>query len=121
MASNAEIFFEHDRWGKNLSWSLVFHVGIALAIIGYAKFVPTNSGTGWGAGGGGDAIGATLVSTVPLPATRAEKEQVLANESKGVTESLPKPEEKVEPEAIDIPDKDIKVKKSKPEPSATKR
>ena len=62
-----------------------------------------------------------MVSTVPLPATRAEKEQVLANESKGVTESLPKPEEKVEPEAIDIPDKDIKVKKPKPEPSATKR
>ena len=58
------------------------------------SFVPTNRGEGWGAGGGGDAIGATLVSTVPLPATRAEKEQVLANESKGVTESLPKPEEK---------------------------
>ncbi|HEX4487016.1 MAG TPA: TonB family protein [Terriglobales bacterium] len=121
MANNAEIFFEHDRWGRNLTWSLVFHVGIAAAIIGYATLAPSHSGDSWGAGGGGDAIGATLVSTVPLPATRAEKEQVLANESKGVAESLPKPEEKVEPEAVDIPDKDIKAKKPKPEPSATKR
>jgi periplasmic protein TonB len=61
------------------------------------------------------------VSTVPLPNTQAQKENVLANESKGVTQSLPKPEEHVEPEAIEIPDKDIKAKKPKPEPSATKR
>src|ERR1700716_1040766 len=119
MASNAEIFFEHDRWGKNLTWSLMFHVAVAGAIIGYATFAPSHRGEGWGAGGGGDAIGATLVSTVPLPATKAEKEQVLANESKGVAESLPKPEETVEPEAIDIPDKDIKAKKPRPEPSAS--
>jgi protein TonB len=121
MASNAEIFFEHDRWGRNLSWSAMFHVVVAALIVGYATLVPRHSGEGWGAGGGGDAIGVTLVSTVPLPATRAEKENVLANESKGVAESLPKPEEKVEPEAIEIPDKDIKQKKPKPEASATKR
>jgi protein TonB len=121
MASSAEIFFEHVRWSRNLSWSEVLHVAIAGAIVGYAVFVPSNSGSGWGAGGGGEAIGVNLVSTVPLPATHAEKEQVLANESKGVAQSLPKPEEKVEPEAIEIPDKDVKVKKPKPEPSATKR
>ena len=32
MATNAEIFFEHDRWGRNLTWSLVFHVAVAGSI-----------------------------------------------------------------------------------------
>jgi protein TonB len=121
MASSSEIFFEHDKWGRNLTWSLVLHVAVAGSIIGYATYVSSARGEGWGAGGGGEAIGATLVSTVPLPQTKAEKENVLANESKGVAQSLPKPEEQVEPEAIPIPDKEIKVKKPKPEPSASKR
>jgi biopolymer transport protein TolR len=64
---------------------------------------------GWGSGGGGDAMGATLVSSVPLPANPAETTNVLATESKGLSKSQPMVQEK-EPEAIPIPDKNTKVK-----------
>ena len=37
-------------------------------------------------------MGVTLVSTIPLPAKPAQTQNVLANDSKGITQSLPKPE-----------------------------
>ena len=111
--ASAEIFFEHDRWGHNLLWSVALHVLLTLAIIGAAT-ISSHEGSSWGAGGGGDALGVTLVNTVPLPANPAPAENVLANESKGLTQSQPKPEVK-EPEAIPIPDKNVKAK-PKPKP-----
>jgi len=122
MASNAEIFFEHDRWGRNLSWSVALHIGIAASIIGYAFIAPSGNGGSWGAGGGGDAIGVTLVSTVPLPANPAQTQNVLANESKGLTQSKPQaqPEEAKVPDAIPIPEKEAK-QKPKPTISASNR
>ena len=69
-------------------------------------------------------MGVTLVSSVPLPASSAPTQNVLANESKGLTQSLPKTEQK-EAEAIPIPDKNTKTKpkprvsesqKAKPQP-----
>jgi protein TonB len=125
MAGNAEIFFEHDQWGRNLAWSAGLHVAVAGCIVLYAVVWHGASGSTWGAGGGGDAMGVTLVSSVPLPASSAPTQNVLANESKGLTQSLPKTEQK-EPEAIPIPDKNTKTKpkprvsesqqKAKPEP-----
>jgi protein TonB len=109
MAANAEIFFEHDRWGRNLAWSAGLHVAIAGSIVLYALIGPGSHGSTWGAGGGGDAMGVTLVSSVPLPASAVQTQNVLANESKGITQSQPKAEEK-EPEAIPIPGKNAKIK-----------
>jgi protein TonB len=109
MAANAEIFFEHDRWGRNLVWSAGLHMVVAVSIVLYAVVGRGGSGSNWGAGGGGDAMGVTLVSSVPLPASAVQTQNVLANESKGLTQSLPKTEEK-EPEAIPIPDKNAKTK-----------
>jgi protein TonB len=109
MAANAEIFFEHDRWGRNLAWSAGLHLAIAGSIVLYAVFGPGSHGSAWGAGGGGEAMGVTLVSSVPLPASSAQTQNVLANESKGLTQSLPKAEEKA-PEAIPIPGKNAKIK-----------
>ena len=121
MESHAEIFFEHERWGRNLAWSVGLHVLVAGCIVGYAIVAPASRGSDWGAGGGGDAMGVTLVSNVPLPANATQTQNVLANESKGVSQSQPQPEVKQpEPEAIPIPDKNAK-KKTKPETSATKR
>src|SRR6476660_9750704 len=102
MPASAEIYFEHDRWGRALAWSAGVHVGITVALLVYTAFVTRGSGDTWGAGGGGEAIGATLVSSVPLPVPPSPTQNVLANESKGVTQSQPKIEEKPEPEAIDI-------------------
>lgn len=119
MAANAEIFFEHDPWGRNLAWSAGLHIGITLAIVLYVVVIPQGSGSSWGAGGGGDALGVTLVNTVPLPANPAATDNVLANESKGLSISRPMPEEKL-PDAILIPDKNAK-KKPAPQTSATQR
>jgi periplasmic protein TonB len=116
--ATAEIFFEHERWGRNLAWSLGVHAAVAGLILVIA---PSGRGAGWGAGGGGDAIGVTLVNTVPLPAPAVQTQNVLANESKGLTQSLPKIEEKEkEPEAIPIPDKNVKPKKAPKETSTTR-
>jgi protein TonB len=117
MATNAEIFFEHDRWGHNVAWSVGLHLAVAGSIMLYATVVTGGRRDTWGVGGTGEAMGVTLVSTVPLPANPTETQNVLANESKGLTQSLPKAEEK-EPDAIPIPDKTTKVK---PKTSSTRR
>jgi periplasmic protein TonB len=119
MSANAEIYFEHDRWGRNLGWSIALHIAVAAGIVSYAIFVPPGRGGTWGAGGGGEAIGVTLVSAIPLPASPVETQNVLANESKGLSESLPKPKEEA-PEAIPIPDKNAKLK-PKPRTTSTQR
>jgi len=111
MSASAEIYFEHDRWGRALAWSVVLHVGITAALLVYTRFVTRGSGDTWGAGGGGEAIGATLVSTVPL-AANSQGQNVLATESKGLTQSQPKIEQK-EPDAIEIAGKNKKVKPKK--------
>ena len=57
------------------------------------------------------------MSAVPLPAAPTEKQNVLANDSKGLTQSQPKAEENT-PDAIAIPDKNTKKKKNKPDTSS---
>ncbi len=120
MAASADIYFEHDRWGRALVWSLVLHVGVTAFLLGYSAIFLGTSGDTWGGGGGGEAIGATLVSNVPLPANPAQTQNVLANESKGVTQSQPKIEQK-EPDAIEIQGKDAKIKPKKKQETVTKK
>ena len=121
MAANAEIFFEHANWSRPLALSVGFHAAVVGFIILYAVFVHSTPGEGWGGGGGGDAMSATLVSTVPLPASQVQTDNVLANESKGLTKSLPQVPDILVPDAIPIPDKATKPKKNKPETSASKQ
>jgi periplasmic protein TonB len=119
MAANAEIYFERERWGRALAWSAGLHVGLTVALLIYSAVVYRTSGDTWGAGGGGEAIGATLVSTVPLPANPAQTQNVLANESKGITQSQPKIEEKA-PDAIEIQGKNAKIKPKKKQETVSK-
>jgi protein TonB len=114
-----EIFFEHERWGHNLAWSAALHVGVTVAIIGYAWFATGGHGSNWGAGGGGSAMGVSLVSNVPLPANPVQTQSVLATESKGLSKSQPKPAVE-EPSAIPIPEKNAKRKPAK-QPTETQR
>lgn len=120
MAANADIYFEHDRWGRALAWSAGLHVGLTLLLLVYSAVFAHTTGDTWGGGGGGEAIGATLVSTVPLPANPAQTQNVLANESKGITKSEPKIEEK-EPDAIEIQGKNAKIKPKKKQETITKK
>jgi len=122
MAADADIFLEHGRLGRPIALSAGLHVAFAGLLIFSGMLLPRSGGT-WGAGGGGDAIGVSLVSTIPLPASQVQTQNVLANESKGLSKSQPQVKEN-EPDAIPIPDKGTKVKpkpvttasKTKPQP-----
>jgi periplasmic protein TonB len=121
MAAVTDIYSEHGQLRRPLAWSLGLHVAFTVFVVLYAVFISGIRGTGWGSGGGGDAMGATLVSSVPLPANPTQTQNVLATESKGLSKSQPKVQEK-EPEAIPIPDKNAKTKmKPAPVKSATQR
>ena len=113
MAASADIYLEHGRWGRPLVLSVFLH-GLLFGGILLWGVIGLRIGEGWGGnGGGGDgAMSATLVSsvTVPLPATPAPTENVLANESKGVSQSLPQAQEAPAPEAIPIPERAAPVK-----------
>jgi periplasmic protein TonB len=117
MQADAEIFFEHGKLGRPLALSVGLHLGLT-ALVVLLSMYSGRRGDMWGAGGGGDAIGVSLVSTIPLPASSIQTQNVLANESKGLTKSQPQ-EKQVEPDAIPIPDKTVKTK-AKPAVSASK-
>jgi periplasmic protein TonB len=119
MAANADIYFEHDRWGRALAWSAGLHVGVIVFLFVYSAVFYSTSGGTWGAGGGGEAIGATLVSTVPIARTPTDSQNVLANESKGLSKSEPKVQEK-DPDAIEIQGKNAKIKPQKKQETASK-
>jgi periplasmic protein TonB len=109
--------FGSDGLRRPLAWSAGLHVAFSAFIVLWATYITGIRSQGWGSGGGGEAMGATLVSSVPLPANPAQTTNVLATESKGLAQSQPKVEEK-EPEAIPIPDKNTK-QKNKPVISVT--
>jgi periplasmic protein TonB len=119
MASTSEL--ENGGLGRPLAWSAGLHVGFAAFLILWATYITGIRGQGWGSGGGGDAMGATLVNSVPLPASEVQTNNVLATESKGLSQSQPKAEvEEKEPDAIPIADKNSK-KKPKPVTSTNAR
>jgi protein TonB len=116
-----DIYSEHAQLSRPLAWSFGLHLAFAAFVVIYAVFINGVRGGSWGSGGGGDAMGATLVSSVPLPANPVETTNVLATESKGLSKPQPAVQEK-EPEAIPIPDKNAKTKiKPAPVQSAAKR
>ena len=122
MAADADIFPHEASLRSPLIGSFALHASIiALALFG--NLIPSGRGENWGGtGGGGDAMSATLVSSIPLPAQPAPAENVLANESKGLSQSRPKEEPKVEePKAIPIPERETKRKNERPRESVQKK
>lgn len=116
MQASADIFSEREDWRQPLAWSVTFHALLFGSILLYGALFGRYGGEGWGAGGGGEgAMSAHLVSTIPLPASPTQTTNILANESKGLTQSLPKEKEEPTPEAIPIPDKDSK-RRPQPQP-----
>lgn len=116
----ADIYSDENGWTQPLAWSTVFHAAFIGSMFLYAGFFAGEHGENWGGtGGGGGAMSATLVSNaaVPLPRPEVETENVLANESKGLAESLPKEVEPPTPEAIPIPDKTSKKVNERAKPT----
>jgi protein TonB len=118
MALDTDIYSHKDALGGPLALSAALHA----ALVAVALLVPGNfsSGSEWGNNGSGGAMGASisanLVSGIPLPTNpQAKPENVLASESKGLSQSIPQPEPKPEEKAIPIPDRNAKpAKKTAP-------
>ena len=110
MPADVDIFAGEGNVKLPLVGSVTLHVAIfALALFGY--LIPFSRGESWGGTtGGGGAMSATLVTSIPLPRPPTETQNVLANESKGLTESQLREVEKEQPKAIEIPAPDVKLK-----------
>ena len=120
MAANADIFPEEHSSGVSWIGSAVLHSALfALALFGY--LLPSGRGESWGGTeGGGGAMSATLVNSIPLPNAQPEAQNVLANESKGLSQSKPKETPNEEPKAIPIPARDAKLKGQRESATAKK-
>ena len=110
MAADVDIFPTAGNVRTPLIGSVALHTALfALALFG--NLIPSGRGESWGAtAGSGGAMSATLVSSIPLPAPQEETQNVLANESKGLTQSPPKEIPKEEPKAIPVPERETKPK-----------
>src|SRR5882762_11657801 len=109
MQADAEIFLEHSKLGRPLAWSVALHLAFTGFVVFFGVILHGRGGSSWGAGGGGEAMGVSLVSNIPLPANPVQTQNVLATESKGLSKSKPQPVVE-EHEAIPIPEKNAKVK-----------
>ena len=104
MAASPDIYFEHAPWRTPIFTSVALHAGLVGILIVYTLLFHGARGNMWGTGGSGDAMSATLVSALPLPASDVQTQSVLATESKGLSQSQPVAQTQ-EPDAIAIPDK----------------
>jgi len=107
-----EIFYERDKWRGAILLSIGLHLALFVTAIisGYLSSSRTET---WGGTSSGDAIPANLVSAVPLPARQEPTQNIVANESKGLTQSVPEKAQE-EPQAIPIPEKETKRRQQKP-------
>jgi len=116
MALNADIYGYREAVTPSLVVSTALHACL-LALVVFLPAVLSHGGEDWGnngnGGASGEAISAHLVSGIPLPHPKANPENVLANESTGLAQSVPAPVAKPDDHAIAIPDKDTKVKPAK--------
>src|SRR5512133_2258282 len=118
MPASAEIWTKNEDWQQPLAWSVALHAFLFGGILLYAAVLGSFRGENWGGAGGGGAIGVELVSNIPIPRAPAVTENIVANPSKGLTNTEPAKPEVVPPDAIPIPDKSTKVKPT-PRPRET--
>jgi protein TonB len=122
MPLDADIYGHKEAIAPSLAWATALHAAL-LACVVLLPAVLSPHGEDWGnngsGGASGEAMSATLVSGIPLPPNpQAKPENVLANESKGLSQSVPAPAAKEDEHAIAIPDRDSKVKLSKKDKQA---
>lgn len=111
----ANMFYERERWTKPLALSFGFHALLVLTIVVAAFVLEPRGGSNWGENQG-EAVSAQLVSGAPIPIPKpdAQTENIVANESKGVTQGVPQPKPVETEDGISIPGKVIKPPVNKP-------
>ncbi len=79
---STEIFLEHSGLGRPVAWSLGLHLAFTGFVILFGVILSGRRGNPWGAGGGGEAIGVSLVSNIPLPASQVITRRRLSRKKK---------------------------------------
>lgn len=112
--SRPNLFLEKERWSKPLLLSLGFHALLGLSIFLLGFVLEPSGHSNWG-DKEGDAVNATLVGGAPIPIPKPDvpTQNIVANESKGVTETVPQPKRVETEDGISIPGKVIKPKVEK--------
>jgi len=105
------IFEERDKWSGAILLSVGLHLALVLTAILISR-LNLSRGQAWGGPTSGSALRVNMVSDVPLPRQQQPTENILANDSKGLTQSVPQTV-KPEPTAIPIPEKDVRHKPTK--------
>jgi periplasmic protein TonB len=114
----SNLFYEREQWKRPLFLSAGFHLFLAGSILLVGYLIAPSKGINWGQNTG-EAVNATLVSASALPIPHVEESKnIVANDSKGVTETKPQPKPQETEDGISIPNKDIKVK-PKPQQKVT--
>ncbi|HEY2497841.1 MAG TPA: TonB family protein [Candidatus Angelobacter sp.] len=108
------LFYEREQWKKPVLVSVAFHVALVLAMVAWIYVAaPHSSANDWGIKEG-DAVTAQLTSaSIPIP-KQEQSDNIVANESKGVTQTVPqpKPVEKPPDDALPIAGKVTPPKKT---------
>jgi protein TonB len=100
----ADLFSEREGWKKPVAVSAGLH-GLFAVFVVVAGYVSGARGQTFGGGDApGEAVHASLVSSIPLPHPQVTTDNILANESKGQTQSVPQTPVEEKPEAIPIPE-----------------
>jgi periplasmic protein TonB len=104
------IFDEREKWGRDILRSVGAHILLIASVIGGGMFSRPHEN--WGGSSSGDAMPATLVSSIPLPSTQEPTKNIVATEDKGLSQSVPHQAEE-QKDAIPIPDKQAKRRPDK--------
>jgi protein TonB len=107
----ANLFYEREQWRKPLLLSVAFHGLLVMVIAGWGFVMQSHStANDWGIKQG-DAVTAQLVSaSIPIPKAE-QSDNIVANESKGVTQTVPQPKPVETDDGISIPGKVTPPKK----------
>ena len=108
----ANLFYEREEWKKPVLLSVGFHGMLVVAIFAasYAMNLHGHAND-WGIHEG-DAVTAQLVSaSIPIP-KQEQSDNIVANESKGVTQTVPQPKPVETDDGISIPGKVTPPKKT---------
>ena len=109
----ANLFYERESWKKPITLSLSFHGLLVVSILVVAYIYGHQAVNTWGTNNG-QAVQATLVSASSLPIPHPEAtNNIVANESKGVTQTIPQPKPVETQDGISIPGHVTKPKPQK--------
>jgi periplasmic protein TonB len=109
--ARANMFYERERWRRPLALSLGFHLLLGLTIFALGFVLEPSGKSNWGENQG-EAVSAKLVSGAPIPIPKPDvpTENIVANESKGATQTIPQPKPKETEDGITIPGQVVKPK-----------